>query len=89
MILAELNADLFSHHSSPLEFMFLWPSTKEVKMLCPTRFVVDATENSKVDATENSKKEAWRPKCAAPTLFYYSVLFFEIFMHVYVRTTYH
>ena len=29
------------------KFMFLWRSTKEVKMLCPTRFVVDATENSK------------------------------------------
>ena len=29
------------------KFVFLWRSTKEVKMLCPTRFVVDATENSK------------------------------------------
>ena len=29
-----------------LKLMFLWRSTKEVKMLCPTRFVVDATENS-------------------------------------------
>ena len=27
--------------------MFLWRSTKEVKVLCPTTFVVDATENSK------------------------------------------
>ena len=27
--------------------MFLWRSTIEVKMLCPTSFVVDATENSK------------------------------------------
>ena len=30
-----------------LKFMFLWRSTKEVNMLCPTRFVVDAAENSK------------------------------------------
>ena len=26
--------------------MFLWRSTKGVKMLCPTRFFVNATENS-------------------------------------------
>ena len=30
------------------EVVCLWWSTKEVKMLCPTRFVVDATENSTV-----------------------------------------
>ena len=30
-------------------------------MLCPTRFVVDATETA---------KKAWRPKCAAPRLGY-------------------
>ena len=47
-------------------------------MLCPTRFVVDATENRKEDA--------WRPKCAAPRLVYDFALFFETFMHVYVRT---
>ena len=29
------------------KFMFLWMPTKEVKMLCLTRFVVDATENNK------------------------------------------
>ena len=29
------------------KFVLLWRSTKEVKMLYPTRFVVDATENSK------------------------------------------
>ena len=43
--LAELHSDLFSRHSSPLEVYVLWRSTKEVKTLCPTRFVVDATEN--------------------------------------------
>ena len=32
-------------------------------------------------------KEAWRPKCAAPRLVYDSALFFETFVHVYVRTT--
>ena len=44
------------------KFKFLWRSTKEVKTLCPTRFVADATENS--------KKETWRPKCAALRLGY-------------------
>ena len=46
-VVPELHADLFSRHASPLEVCVLWRSTKEVKMLCPTRFVVDATENSK------------------------------------------
>ena len=46
-LLAELHADLFSRHASHLEFYVLWRSTKEVNMLCPTRFVVDVTENSK------------------------------------------
>ena len=41
----ELHADLFSRHASPLEVYVLWRSTKEVKMLSPTRFVADATEN--------------------------------------------
>ena len=45
--MSELHADLFSRHASPLEVWVLWQSTKEVKMLCPTKFVVDATENSK------------------------------------------
>ena len=44
-IFAELQADLFSRHASPLEVCVLWRSTKE-KMLYPTIFVVDATENS-------------------------------------------
>ena len=43
--LVELNADLFSRHASPLEVCVF--STKEVKMLRPTRFVVDKTESSK------------------------------------------
>ena len=47
-------------------------------MLCPTRFVVDATKSN--------KKEAWRLKCAAPRLVYDSALFFEMFMHI--RTSY-
>ena len=45
--LPELHADLFSRHASPLEVCVLWRSTKEMKLLCPTRFVADATENSK------------------------------------------
>ena len=45
-ILAELHGDLFSRHASPLEAYVLWRPTKEVNM-CPTIFVVDATENSK------------------------------------------
>ena len=44
--LPELHGDLFSHHASPLEANVLWRSTKEVDILCPTRFVVDETENS-------------------------------------------
>ena len=60
--LAELHADLFRRHASPLEDCVLWRSTTEVKMLCPTRFVVDATETV--------KKEAWRTKCGAPRLGY-------------------
>ena len=46
-------------------------------MLCPTRFVVDSTENSKA---------ARRPKCAAPRLVYDSALVLEAFMRVYVCT---
>ena len=45
-------------------------------MFCPTRFVVDATENSKegdVTAEMSSSQTV-----------YDSALFFEIFMHVYV-----
>ena len=32
--------------SCPLKVCALWRSTKEANMLCPTRFVVDATEHS-------------------------------------------
>ena len=46
-VLVELHGDLFSRHASPLEVYVLWRSTKDVNMLCPARFVVDATENSK------------------------------------------
>ena len=38
---------LFSRHASPLQVYVLWRSTIEVKMFSPTRYVVDATENSK------------------------------------------
>ena len=52
----------------------------EVKMSCPTRFVVDSMEAA-------IKELEWS-KCAAPRLVYDSALFFETCMHVYVRTTY-
>ena len=42
---AEFHGDLFSRHASPSEGWVFWHSTKEVKMLCPTRFVVETTEN--------------------------------------------
>ena len=48
--LPEVRADLFSRHASRLDVYVLWRSTEEEviqKMLCPTRFVVDATKNSK------------------------------------------
>jgi len=44
---AELHADFFSAMLVLWEFMFLWRSRIEVKMLCPTRFVVDSMESSK------------------------------------------
>ena len=44
--LAELHGDLSSRHDCPLKAYVLWRSTKEVNTLCPTTFVVDATENS-------------------------------------------
>ena len=37
---------------------------------------------------KTAKKEAWRPQCAVPRLVYDSALFFETFIHVYVRATY-
>ena len=45
--LPESHTGLFSRHGSPLDLYVLWRSKKQVKILCPTRFVVDATENSK------------------------------------------
>ena len=42
----ELHADLFSRHASPLEAYFLWRSQIEVKMVCPTVFMVDSMESS-------------------------------------------
>ena len=41
-----MHGDLFSLHASPLEG-YVFVAVVEVKMFCPTRFVVDATENSK------------------------------------------
>ena len=46
-LLVKLHADLLSRHASPLEVYVLWRSTKGVKVLRPTRFVIDATENSR------------------------------------------
>ena len=40
-LLAELHADLFSRHARPVEVHVLWRSRIEVKMLCPTTFIVD------------------------------------------------
>ena len=48
-------------------------------MFCATRFVVDATENSKEGGV--------RPKCTAPRLVYDTALFFETLMSV-LRTYY-
>ena len=45
--LPESHTGLFSRHGSPLDLYVLWRSKKQVKILCPTRFVVDATENRK------------------------------------------
>ena len=48
--MAEVHADLFSRHASPFEvyvFVVVGDRAKKVEMFCPTRFVVDATENSK------------------------------------------
>ena len=62
------------------KLMFLWRSTKEVNMLCPTRFVVDATKNSKAEGVA--------AEVSPPRLAYNFALFFETVLHVYVRTTY-
>ena len=47
VLMPELHAGLFSCDASPVEVYVLWRSTKEVKVLWPTRFVVDGTENNK------------------------------------------
>ena len=78
-VLTELNADLFSRHASPLEVYVFVAVDDRGEDVCPTRFVVDATENRK------AAKDPWRPKCAAPRLVYDSALFFETFIHVYIR----
>ena len=80
--MAELHGDLFICHASPSEVYVLVVVDERSEHAmsvepCPSRFVVDATENS---------KEAWRPKCVAPRLVYDSAFFFETSMHVYVRT---
>ena len=69
--LTELHADLFSRHATPLEVYVLWRSTKEVKMLCLTRFVVMQRKTA--------KEEAWRPMCAAPRLVYDCTLLGDIY----------
>lgn len=45
--LPKLHTDLFCRQSSFQKFIFLWRSTKDVKMLRPTGFAIDATEDSK------------------------------------------
>ena len=47
LTLPGLQADIFSRHASPLEDYVLWRPLKGVKMLYPTRFVVDATKDNK------------------------------------------
>ena len=49
-------------------------------MLCRTRFVIDATENSEEGGVAAEV-------CSSQTVVYDSALFFETFMHVHVRTT--
>ena len=50
-----------------------------MKMLCPARFVVDATENSKGGVAA---------EVCGSQIGYDSALFSKTFIHVYVRTTY-
>ena len=57
------------------KFIYLWRSTKEVNMLCPTRFVVDATENSKEGGVA---AELYSPQTG--------LFMILTFMHVCVRT---
>ena len=47
--LPELHADLFSRHACPLEFILRFEAVDErgEDYICPTTFVVDATDNSK------------------------------------------
>ena len=45
-VLAELHCDLFSRNASASEF-YAFVVVEEVNMLCPTRFVVDPTEDIK------------------------------------------
>ena len=81
--LAELHGDLFSHHAShhasPLKVMFLWWSTKEVNNLRPTRFVVDATENSEVGGVATEV-------CGSHTRLWFCTILWDIYARI--RTSY-
>ena len=81
-MLAELPADLFSHHASPLEFYIFVAVDERGEDVMPDDIYLSSMQR------KTAKKEAWRPKCAAPRLVCDSALFFETFMHVYVRRTY-
>ena len=74
----EFHGDLFSRHAGPSEaYVFVAVDERRERVMSDDIF------SSMQQKT--ARKEAWRPKCAAPRLVYDSALFFETFMHVYVR----
>ena len=50
--MAELHGDLFSRFASPLEGCVFVVVDDRGEDICPTRFVVDATENGKEGGVE-------------------------------------
>ena len=80
ILLAELHADLFSRHASPLE-VCVFVAVDERGERCYVRRGWLSMQR------RTEKKEAWWPKCAAHRPVYDSALFFEISMHVYVVPT--
>ena len=82
--LAEVHADLFSRHASSLVYKFFFVVVDEGDE-CYVRRELSSTQRKTV-----TNKEARRRKCVAPRLVCDSALslFFETFIHVYVRTTY-
>ena len=59
----ELHADLFSRHASPLEGYF-FVVVDETGSRCYVRRDLSSKQR------KTGKEEAWRPKCAAPSLGY-------------------